>query len=48
MFIVGLTTIPERLEKGVIKKCIKSMLNQTIQADYIVVNIPKISFKGVK
>ena len=48
MIIVGLTTIPERLEKGIIKKCIKSMLKQTIQADYIVVNIPKISFKGVK
>jgi hypothetical protein len=48
MIIVGLTTIPERLEKGVIKKCIKSMLNQTIQPDYIVVNIPKISAKGVK
>jgi hypothetical protein len=47
MIIVGLTTIPERLEKGVIKKCIKSMLNQTIPADYIVVNIPKVSAKGV-
>ena len=35
MIIVGLTTIPERLEKGIIKKCIKSMLKQTIQADYI-------------
>lgn len=48
MIIVGLTTIPERLEKGIIKKCLKSILNQTIQADYIVVNIPKISTKGVK
>lgn len=48
MIIVGLTTIPERLEKGIIKKCIKSMLNQTIPADYIVVNIPEISSKGVK
>ena len=48
MIIVGLTTIPERLEKGVIKKCIKSMLNQTIPADYIVVNIPEVSAKGVK
>ena len=48
MIIVGLTTIPERLEKGVIKKCIKSMLNQTIPADYIVVNIPEVSTKGVK
>lgn len=48
MIIVGLTTIPERLEKQVIIKCIKSMLNQTIPADYIVVNIPEISCKGVK
>jgi hypothetical protein len=48
MIIVGLTTIPERLEKGVIKKCIKSILNQTITVDYIVVNIPEVSNKGVK
>jgi hypothetical protein len=48
MIIVGLTTIPERLEKGVIKKCIKSILNQTISVDYIVVNIPEVSCKGVK
>ena len=48
MIIVGLTTIPERLEKGIIKKSIKSILNQTIQVDYIVVNIPKVSRKGVK
>jgi hypothetical protein len=48
MIIVGLTTIPERLEKGVIKKSIKSILNQTIKVDYIVVNIPKVSCKGIK
>ena len=48
MIIVGLTTIPERLEKGIIKKSIKSILNQTIKVDYIVVNIPEVSCKGVK
>jgi hypothetical protein len=48
MIIVGLTTIPERLEKGIIIKSIKSILNQTIKVDYIVVNIPKVSCKGVK
>ncbi len=48
MIIVGLTTIPERLEKGIIKKCLKSILNQTIPVDYIVVNIPEISCKGIK
>jgi hypothetical protein len=48
MIIVGLTTIPERLKKGVIKKCIKSIVNQTIPVDYIVVNIPEVSSKGVK
>ena len=48
MIVVGLTTIPERLEKGIIKKCLKSILNQTIPVDYIVVNIPEISCKGIK
>lgn len=48
MIIVGLTTIPERLEKGIIKNCLKSILKQTIQPDYIVVNIPEISCKGIK
>lgn len=48
MIIVGLTTIPERLEKGLIIKCIKSMLEQTVPVDYIVVNIPAVSRKGIK
>jgi len=46
MIIVSLTTIPERLEKGLPRKCIESILKQTVQPDIIVVNIPSVSRKN--
>lgn len=48
MIVVGLTTIPERLEKGLTKKSIESILKQSLSPNYIVVNIPEISIKGKK
>jgi hypothetical protein len=46
--IVSLTTIPERLEKDLPKTCIESILKQTVKPDMIIVNIPKVSKKGIK
>jgi hypothetical protein len=46
MIIVSLTTIPERLEKGLPGICIDSIMRQTIMPDYIIVNIPEISKSG--
>lgn len=47
MIIVSLTTIPERLEKGLPINCIKTLLKQSLLPDRIFVNIPTISKKGV-
>jgi hypothetical protein len=46
MIIVSLTTIPERLWKGLPEICIDSILKQSIRPDYIIINIPEISKKG--
>jgi hypothetical protein len=47
LVIVGITTIPERLEKGLLEKAIKTLLAQTRVPDAIVVNVPETSKKGV-
>jgi hypothetical protein len=48
MIVVGLTTIPERLDKGLTRRCVESMIDQSVRPDFIVVNVPEISAKGVK
>jgi hypothetical protein len=48
MYIVGLTTIPERLENDLTLRCIKSILKQSVSVNYIIVNIPSISHKGIR
>jgi len=44
--IVSMTTIPERINKGVFKKALDSLLNQTIQPDIIYINISNKTRKG--
>jgi hypothetical protein len=46
MIIVSFTTIPERLEKGLPERCIKTLLAQDRPADIILLNIPRKSRKG--
>ncbi len=47
MIIASFTTIPERLDKGLPERCIQTLLRQTRKADLILINIPRISRKGV-
>ena len=46
MIVVSLTTIPERLEKGLPEICVNSILTQTVYPDYIIINIPRVSKRG--
>jgi hypothetical protein len=47
MLIVSFTTIPDRLEKGLPERCIQTLLRQETKVDLILVNIPRVSRKGV-
>lgn len=47
MIIASFTTIPERLDKGLPERCIQTLLRQTRKADLILINIPRVSRKGV-
>jgi len=47
MIIASFTTIPDRLFKDLPKKCIQSILNQEKRPDLILVNVPRISRKGI-
>jgi len=44
---MSFTTIPLRLEKGLPERCIRSLLTQEITADWIIVNVPRRSRKGI-
>jgi len=46
MLIVSFSTIPERLEKGLPERCVKTLLAQDRPADIILLNIPHVSRKG--
>jgi len=46
MIIASFTTIPERLDKGLPRRCIETLLAQERRADLILINIPRISRKG--
>lgn len=47
MRVVSFTTIPDRLDSDLPTTCIQSLLRQTLKPDLILVNLPRVSRKGV-